>query len=58
MTMENNGLEELFFELLERWYSTELHLAQDWDTFDMDYTKLAEEDYKDYMRKYKELKKL
>ena len=55
--MNPDKLDELFYELLEHWYMTELSLAQEFETFTTNFSEEADEDYNEYKARYEEIKK-
>ncbi|MFE2774585.1 hypothetical protein [Aerococcus urinaeequi] len=55
--MKSKELEELFFELLDRWYSTENDLNQEFETFNTNYTEETDKDYFEYKQRFEKIKK-
>lgn len=55
--MKSKELEELFFELLDRWYSTENDLNQEFETFNTNYTEETDKDYFEYKQRFEKVKK-
>lgn len=55
--MNSSDLDKLFYELLETWYSTELSLAQEFETLTTNFSEEAEEDYAEYKVRYEKIKK-
>lgn len=55
--MSSSKLDKLFYELLETWYSTELSLAQEFETLTTNFSEELEEDYAAYKDRYEKIKK-
>lgn len=55
--MNSSELDKLFYELLETWYSTELSLAQEFETLTTNFSEEAEEDHAAYKVRYEKIKK-
>ncbi|PNL90832.1 hypothetical protein [Aerococcus viridans] len=55
--MKSKELEELFFELLDRWYCTENAINQEFETFNTNYTEETDKDYFEYKQRFENIKK-